>query len=127
MSMRKGLWVLLAAAVLGVGVPGTRAGAADVPPDVEQVFDHNKGQLYSVYQRALRDDPRLGGKVNFQITIDAAGAVADCRIVSSDLRTPSVEKKMCERIRLWMFEPQTAARTVSKTVQFFSRVDLPAN
>jgi len=111
----------------GFGMAAVRAGAADVPPDVEQTFDRNKGQLYAVYARALRDDPKLGGRVTFQITIDPSGAASDCRIVSSDLREPAVEKKMCEKIRLMKFEPNTASRTVAKTVQFFNRVDLPAN
>jgi len=113
--------------VTGLGIAGVQAGNANLPPDVEQTFDRNKGQLYAVYARALRDDPKLGGRVTFQITIDPSGAASDCRIVSSDLREPAVEKKMCEKIKLMKFEPNTASRTVAKTVQFFNRIDLPAN
>ena len=108
-------------------VADSRAGEADVPPDVARVLDRNKGQLYAVYTRALRDEPHLQGKVTFQITIEPSGTASDCRIVSSDLRAPDVEKKMCERIKLMKFDPQTGSRTVSKSVRFYNRVDLLAN
>jgi hypothetical protein len=125
MTMSRSLWVSLLA--IGLGAAGIRAGEADVPPDVARVFNRNKGGFYAIYNRALRDDPRLGGKVTFQFTIDVAGGATSCRIVSSDLSAPDVERKMCDKIMLMKFDPQPAAQTVVKSMQFFSRVELPAN
>lgn len=127
MNMPRGLWVLWVAFAIGLGTAEIRAGEADVPPDVAKEFDRNKGSFYAIYNRALRDDPKLHGKVTFQFTIDAAGGTTSCKIVSSALRAPAVEKKMCDRIMLMKFEPQSAARTVAKSLQFFSTVDLPAS
>jgi len=119
------VWVWLFA--IAAGIAAVRAAEPEVPPDVAKVFDRNKGKFYAIYHRALRDDPKLGGKVTFQFTIDMAGAATSCHIVSSALHAPDVEKKMCDKILLLEFEPQPAERTVVKSVQFFSRVDLPAN
>jgi len=125
MSISRSLWVLLLA--IGLGIAAARAGDPDVPRDVARVFDRNKGQLYAVYTRALRDEPTLQGKVTFQITLEPSGNATDCLVLSSELRAPDVEKKMCERIKLMKFDPQTESRTVTKSVRFFNRVDLPAN
>ena len=119
--------LFIALATIRLCASDIRAGEADVPPDVARVFDQNKGAFYAIYNRALRDDPRLGGKVTFEIVIDVAGGATNCRIVSSDLRTPAVERKMCDRIMQMKFEPQPEARTVVKSVQFLSRVDMPVN
>jgi protein TonB len=123
--MTRACWALLF--VVGLGVATVRAGEADVPPDVARVFDRNKGQLFAVYTRALRDEPTLQGKVTFQVTLDPSGTASECLVLSSDLRAPDVEKKMCERIKLMKFDPQMESRTVTKSVRFYNRVDLPAN
>jgi hypothetical protein len=48
------------------------AAAADSDdPDVNAVFDRNKGSVYAVYSRALRDNPKLSGKIVFNIDITA--------------------------------------------------------
>jgi len=124
-KLSRSLWPLLSA--IAVGLAPVRAAEPDVPRDVAKVFDRNKGTLHAIYNRALRDDPKLGGKVTFQFTIDVAGTATSCSIVSSALHAPDVEKKMCDKIMLLKFEPQPAEQTVARSVQFFSRVDLPAN
>ena len=127
MNLSRSLQAMSVALAIGLGVAAVRAGEADVPPDVARIFDRNKGSFYAIYHRALRDDPKLGGKVKFQFTIDVAGGATNCRIVSSDLSAPDVERKMCDKIMLMKFDPQPTAQTVVKSMQFFSRVDLPAN
>jgi len=112
---------------LALGTAGIRAAEPEVPKDVARTFDRNKGGLHAIYSRALRDDPKLGGKVKFEFTIDVGGTATSCRIVSSALHAPEVEKKMCDRILLIKFEPQPAERTVVRSMQFVNRVELPAN
>jgi len=67
------------------------------------VFERNKGSIYAIYNRALRDEPALQGKVVLKLTISPAGSVVDCRIVSSELKMPEVEAKLLARIKTFDF------------------------
>jgi TonB family protein len=71
--------------------------------DVRLVFERNKGSIYSIYNRALRDDPALQGKVVVELKIAPSGEVVDCRIVSSELKTPDLERKLLARIKQFDF------------------------
>lgn len=71
--------------------------------DIKLVFERNKGAIYSIYNRALRAEPGLQGKVVLKLTIAPSGAVLDCRIESSELHTPELEAKLLARIRQFDF------------------------
>jgi protein TonB len=71
--------------------------------DIKLVFDRNKGSIYTIYNRALRDDPTLQGKVVVKLTIASSGQVLDCQIVSSELRSPDLERKLLVRIKQFDF------------------------
>ncbi|WP_455365928.1 TonB family protein [Kaarinaea lacus] len=74
--------------------------------EVSLVFDKNKGAIYALYNRALRKDPTLEGKIVFEITIDPSGSVIDVKVVSSELNSPTLEKKLLARIKLFNFGPK---------------------
>jgi len=67
------------------------------------VFERNKGAIYAIYNRALREDPALQGKVVLELKIAPAGNVLDCRIVSSELHAAELEGKLLARIRQFDF------------------------
>jgi TonB family protein len=71
--------------------------------EIKLVFDRNKGSIYTIYNRALREDPTLQGKVVLKLTIAPSGQVLDCQVVSSELRAPEVERKLLARIKQWDF------------------------
>jgi TonB family protein len=71
--------------------------------DVKLVFERNKGSIYAIYNRALREEPSLQGKVVLKLTIAPSGSVVECRIESSELRTPELEAKLLARIRQFDF------------------------
>jgi len=71
--------------------------------EIKLVFERNKGSIYAIYNRALRDEPSLQGKVVLSLTIAPSGAVTDCKIVSSELKTPELEGKLLARIRQFDF------------------------
>jgi TonB family protein len=71
--------------------------------EIRLVFDRNKGSIYTLYNRALRLDPTLQGKVVLKLTIDPSGRVTDCQIVSSELHAPDLERKLLARIRQFNF------------------------
>jgi TonB family protein len=71
--------------------------------EIKLVFEKNKGAIYAIYNRALRDDPSLEGKVVLELKIAPSGQVIDCRIVSSELRAAELERKLLARIRQFDF------------------------
>lgn len=84
----------------------TRGGSGMAGRSLEEiklVFDRNKGAIYTIYNRALRDDPALQGKVVLKLTIAPSGQVLDCKIVSSELRAPELERKLAARIKQFDF------------------------
>lgn len=96
----------------GTGVGGGKGGtlqksgsgkASRSIEDVKLVFERNKGAIYAIYNRALRDDPSLQGKVVLELTIAPGGEVTSLRTVSSELKNEELEKKLLARIRSFDF------------------------
>jgi len=88
--------------------------------EVELTFDKNKGAIYAIYSRALRDTPDLKGKVVLEITISPAGEVLNCVVVSSELKNPDLERKLIARVKLFKFEARDVeAITLTKPIDFF--------
>lgn len=79
------------------------------------VFDKHKGALQNIYQRALRKDPTLQGKVVFELTINASGKVVSCKIISSELGSKSLENKLVARVKSFIFSAKNVA-TVTVTM-----------
>ena len=92
----------------GAGKGGTlqRGASGKASRSIEEiklVFERNKGAIYSIYNRALREDPSLEGKVVLELKIAPSGQVVDLRIVSSELKQAELEKKLLARIRQFDF------------------------
>jgi TonB family protein len=71
--------------------------------EIKIVFERNKGAIYAIYNRALREDPGLQGKVVLKLTIAPSGQVTDLQLVSSELRAAELERKLLARIRQFEF------------------------
>lgn len=81
---------------------------------IQIVFDRNKGSLYSIYNRALRKDPTLQGKVVLELTISPSGSVTQCKVISSELNNSSLERKLVARIKLFNFGAQDVDTIIVK-------------
>lgn len=81
---------------------GGRKAARSIE-EIQLVFDKNKAAIYSIYNRALRENPALQGKVVLKITITPAGRVSTCQLVSTELDAPALERKIIMRVRLFDF------------------------
>lgn len=104
----------------GVRRSGASGKAGRSREEIELVFDRNKGAIYALYSRAQREHPELQGKVVLEFTISPGGEVTMCRIVSSDLGDPELERKIVARVRLFRFEPKDVeAITATKPIDFF--------
>ena len=104
--------------------PATRTGAsgkaARSREEIELVFDRNKGAIYALYSRALRERPDLQGKLVLEFTIAPSGEVTMCRRVSSELGDPELENKIVLRVKLFRFEAKDVEPiTTTKPIDFF--------
>jgi hypothetical protein len=87
--------------------------------DIRRVFDRNKGAIFAIYNRALRQDPTLQGKVVLELVIDPAGAVQAVAVVASELADEALVAKLLKRIRLFNFGAQAVGTTtISYPVHF---------
>lgn len=99
---------------------GNSGKAARSREEIELIFDRNKGAIYALYSRALRDQPDLQGKMVLEFTISPSGEVTMCRVVSSELNDPDLEKKIVARVRLFRFEAKDVETiTTTKPIDFF--------
>jgi periplasmic protein TonB len=99
---------------------GNSGKASRSREEIELIFDRNKGAIYSLYSRALRDTPDLQGKMVLEFTVSPTGEVTMCRVVSSELNDPELEKKIVARVRLFRFEAKDVETiTTTKPIDFF--------
>ena len=71
--------------------------------EIQLIFDQNKGAIYSIYNRALRSNPTLKGKVVLSITIDPSGRVLECKIISNEVDSSEFAQKLVTRVKLFNF------------------------
>jgi len=99
---------------------GTSGKASRSREEIELVFDKNKGAIFALYNRALRSDPSLEGKLVLRLTIAPNGAVTFCEIVSSELNDEDLERKLVQRVKLFRFEAKDVEPiTTTKPIDFF--------
>ncbi|MGC4028386.1 MAG: AgmX/PglI C-terminal domain-containing protein [Steroidobacteraceae bacterium] len=111
-------------AAVGAGGTATRSGAsgkaARSQEEIELIFDRNKGAIYALYSRALRERPELQGKLVLEFTIAPSGEVTACRVVSSELNDPELERRIVARVKLIRFEARDVETlTTTKPIEFF--------
>jgi TonB family protein len=83
------------------------------------IFDRNKGSIYSVYNRALRKDPALQGKVVLKLTIAPSGKVTHCSVVSSELGDTALGTKITSRVKRFDFGAKEVAEvTITYPIDF---------
>lgn len=89
--------------------------------EIERVFDTNKGRIFTLYNRALRENPALQGKVVLRLTIAADGRVTFCEVVSSELGDAELEKALVQRVLQFQFEARDDVEsiTTTKPIDFF--------
>ena len=88
--------------------------------EIELVFDRNKGAIYALYNRELRERADLQGKLVLEFSVAPSGEVTMCRVVSSELNDPELERKIIARVRLFHFEAKDVETiTTTKPIEFF--------
>jgi protein TonB len=99
---------------------GSSGKAARSREEIELVFDRNKGAIYGLYNRALRERAELQGKLVLEFTIAPTGEITMCRVVSSELNDPDLESRIVARVKLFHFDAKDVESiTTTKPIDFF--------
>jgi len=87
--------------------------------EIERVFQKNKGGIFNIYNRALRKNPSLSGKVVVELTIAPSGEVTGVKILSSELDDAALERKLVLKIKRFKFSKARVAKiTVTYPIEF---------
>ncbi|MDH5392655.1 MAG: TonB family protein [Gammaproteobacteria bacterium] len=88
--------------------------------EITIVMDKNKGSIYAIYNRELRRNPGLEGRVILEITIAPSGRVTRVKVISSELNDKKLEGKLVRRIKLFNFgQKKVETVTVTYPLEFF--------
>lgn len=108
--------------VAGGGTTASSGGERSAGRSIEEiqiVFDRNKSAIFSVYNRALRKNPSLQGKVVLELTIAPSGKVTRCVLVYSELQDAVLGKKISQRVKLFKFEAKDVSEvTITYPIEF---------
>lgn len=85
--------------------------------EIDRVIRQHLEGIRFLYERYLRTNPTLQGRVTLRFTIAADGAVTGCEMVSSTLASAEFQSEIIKRIRLWRF-PAIAASSGSVSVVY---------
>ena len=78
-------------------------GPSRTDEEIQIVFDKYKSALYRIYNRELRKNPTLQGKMVLRLTIQPDGKVSACVVDSSDMEAPELDKKIAARVKKFNF------------------------
>ncbi|MDB6063120.1 MAG: energy transducer TonB [Verrucomicrobiaceae bacterium] len=92
-------------------VSGSEGGGGRSDEAIRRVMDQQKGGIFAIYNRALRQDSTLQGKFVFEMVIEPSGEISEVKMVSSELRDTDLVSKILARIRLINFGAANAQRT----------------
>ncbi|HOX47189.1 MAG TPA: TonB family protein [Myxococcota bacterium] len=86
---------------------------------IMRVFRQRRGQLQSCYERGLRRNPTLEGRVTLRFTIDERGRVTEARSAPSALGDREVEACLVSRLKSWTFPgPQAGSVQIAFPLVF---------
>ena len=78
-------------------------GPSRTDEEIQIVFDKYKAALYRIYNRELRKNPTLQGKMVLRLTIEPDGTVSASKVDSSDMDSPDLDKKIAARVKKFNF------------------------
>jgi len=80
---------------------------------LRRTLEANKSRLYARYNRALRKDPFLKGKVEFELEILPSGKVNKVTIKSSELNNAKLERQLTVILRAIKFSVESVGTVVT--------------
>ncbi|MFO7592561.1 MAG: AgmX/PglI C-terminal domain-containing protein [Pseudomonadota bacterium] len=81
--------------------------------EIQIVFDRYKTVLYRIYNRELRKDPTLRGKMVLRITIKPDGTVSVAKVESTDMDSATLSSNIVARVKRFNFGPKEGVPTTT--------------
>ena len=78
-------------------------GPSRTDEEIQIVFDKYKAALYRIYNRELRANPTLQGKVVLRLTIEPNGSVSLCKVESTDMDSKKLLANIVARVKRFNF------------------------
>jgi len=88
-------------------------GPSRTDEEIQIVFDRYKAALYRIYNRELRKNPTLQGKMVLRITIKPDGSVSASSVDSSDMDSPALDKNIAARVKKFNFGEKEGVPTIT--------------
>jgi hypothetical protein len=87
--------------ITGVDRPKAHSGPGPARTDeeIQIVFDRYKASFYRLYNRELRNNPALKGRMVLRLTIEPDGSVSMCALQSTDMDAPDLATQVVGRVR----------------------------
>ena len=103
------------AAIGGGDRPKARGGLGPSRTDeeIQIVFDRYKASFYRLYNRELRNNPALQGKMVLRLTIEPDGSVSMCMLQSTDMNAPDLATQVVNRVRTINFGAKEGVQAVT--------------
>lgn len=91
------------------------SGPSRTDEEIQIVFDRYKSALYRIYNRELRKNPTLQGKIVVRITIEPDGSVSAAKVESIEMGPGSdpLAKKIISRVKRFNFGAKKGVPTVT--------------
>lgn len=87
---------------------------------ISRVVASHTGAIRYAYNRELRKNPALRGKIVLTFTIAPEGSVTECKVEESEMNWPPLENSLVRMVRGWKFpEIPEGTVTVSYPLVFF--------
>ena len=88
-------------------------GPSRTDEEIQIVFDRYKAALYRIYNRELRSNPTLQGKMVLRLTIEPDGSVSACKLDSSDMDSTALGSRIVARVLMFNFGPKEGVPPVT--------------
>jgi TonB family protein len=105
------------------GMKGSGAALGKRSEDsVRQVMLSYTGRLTYIYNKYLKHNPALQGKLVVEVVIAADGSVNAVKIVSSNMNQPEFEREVVNFIRKWKYAPIDEGTVTVNYPLFFNKI-----
>jgi uncharacterized membrane protein YgcG len=88
-------------------------GPSRTDEEIQIVFDRYKASFYRLYNRELRNNPALQGKMVLRLTIEPDGSVSMCALQSTDMNAPDLATQVVNRVRTINFGAKEGVQAVT--------------
>jgi hypothetical protein len=88
-------------------------GASRTDEEIQIVFDRYKSAFYRDYNRTLRINPTLQGKMVLRLTIEPDGSVSMCQLQSTDMDSPDLATQVVNRVKTINFGAKEGVQAVT--------------